>query len=96
VREHPNVGAQELVQLARKQGLSLTPGHIYNIRAADKSRAVQRVAKSPGKPVTAGRRRSAAVGGDGSSSEDQLRNLVIRVGLDRAHEIFEELKTKLY
>ena len=39
VRSHPSVSPAELVQLAEEQGLTLTVGHIYNIRSKQKKQA---------------------------------------------------------
>jgi hypothetical protein len=91
VRGHANVGAQQLVKLARQQGMSLTAGYIYNIRAADKSRAGQRGEKQG----SAAHRTNGSGSTEGRSSDEQLRNLVLRIGLDRAEQIFEDLKAKV-
>jgi hypothetical protein len=90
VRAHPSTPAGELVQLAEQEGLTLTVGHIYNIRSKHKKQA--------GETGSAGGEPAAAVPtprGDSSSLDAQLRTLVIRIGLDRAERVFAELKASL-
>lgn len=88
VRNHPNLKAQEIVELAKQQGITLTVGHVYNIRATDKAKQ----AKEQGGKAPNGRTRPA---GEGSSLDAQLRTLIIRIGLDRAEQIFGDLKSRL-
>jgi hypothetical protein len=87
VRANPNVAAQELVAMAEKQGIPITVGHVYNIRALDKSRQAERQAKPP--------ERTAAPQPGSSGLDAQLRTLIIRIGLDRAEQIFSQLKASL-
>ena len=91
VRAHPSTPAAELVQLAEQEGLTLTVGHIYNIRSKHKKQA--------GDAAPAGAEPAAALApsprGDSSSLDGQLRTLVIRIGLDRAERVFAELKASL-
>lgn len=90
VRSHPSTPAAELVQLAEQEGLSLTVGHIYNIRSKQK--------KQGGEAGSAGAEAAATVSApraDASSLDAQLRTLVIRIGLDRAERVFAELKASL-
>jgi hypothetical protein len=88
VRANPAVSAPELVKQAQKQGMSLTVGHIYNIRASDKAKrqgpAPVAAASSPSAPAVQLPRLDA-----------QLRTLILRIGLDRADQIFSELKSSL-
>lgn len=93
VREHANVGAQDLVKLARKQGMTLTAGHVYNIRAMDKRRGEK--VQSPGARAVPRRTKGATANGT-MSADEQLRSLLIRVGLDRAEQILAELKTSVF
>jgi hypothetical protein len=88
VRANPTASAREIVELGEKQGMSLTVGHVYNIRAEDKKRGQQ----SPDAASTAS---PAAVGKPSTQLEAQLRTLVIRLGLDRAEQVFAELKSSL-
>jgi hypothetical protein len=86
VRNNTGLGTPELLALAEKQGIPLTAGYIYNIRAAEK-------AKGDGhtRPASKASPAGARVG----SLDAQLRTLIIRVGLDRAEQIFGELKASL-
>src|SRR5262245_33096253 len=89
VRAHPSTPAGELVELAEQEGMTLTVGHIYNIRSKHKKQA--------GETAPAGAEPAAAPAprGDASSLDAQLRTLVIRIGLDRAERVFAELKASL-
>jgi hypothetical protein len=79
VRAHPNKTAQEVVAAAEQQGLTLTVGYVYNIRATAK--------KNGGAVATPARGVASR-----SDIEIQLRTLVVRVGLDRAERILSEIK----
>jgi hypothetical protein len=85
VRNNPDVPAQDLLTQAEKQGIPLTVGYIYNIRAADKAKKVEGKAPSrgPGRPRAS------------SGLDAELRTLIIRIGLDRAEQIFADLKASL-
>ena len=87
VRAHPSTAAGELVELAAQEGMSLTVGHIYNIRSKLKKQGGE---ASAGEPVAAGKPAAREASLDG-----QLRTLVIRIGLDRAERVFAELKASL-
>jgi hypothetical protein len=90
VRSHPSTPAGELVQLAEQEGLTLTVGHIYNIRSKQKKQTGEAGSAAPEPSAT-----PAAPRGDASSLDGQLRTLVIRIGLDRAERVFAELKASL-
>jgi hypothetical protein len=92
VRAHPSVGAGELVELAAQEGMSLTVGHIYNIRSKLKKQGGGE--PSAGEPVAEGKAASKAAPRE-ASLDGQLRTLVIRIGLDRAERVFAELKASL-
>lgn len=86
VRAHPTTPPAELVQLAEQDGMTLTVGHIYNIRSK------QRKLGEPSEPAAV----AVAAPSPGAASLDaQLRTLVIRIGLDRAERVFAELKESL-
>jgi len=92
VRSNPNATAQDLVRLGKKQGITLTAGHVYNIRAGDKKK------QPPASPPKASApSASSPVPSTKASSQldGQLRTLVIRIGLDRAEQVFSELKSTL-
>lgn len=87
VRSNAALGTSELLALAEKQGIPLTAGYIYNIRTAEKAK------QADGQPSSTSRAsRSTSRGG---ALDAQLRTLIIRIGLDRAEQIFGELKASL-
>jgi hypothetical protein len=88
VRNNAGLATAELLALAEKHGVPLTAGYIYNIRAAEKAK------QADGQPSQAAQATSAAAPRAGSL-DGQLRTLIIRVGLDRAEQIFGELKASL-
>jgi hypothetical protein len=87
VRNNAGLATAELLALAEKQGVPLTAGYIYNIRAAEKAK------QADGQTSLAPQARAAAP--HAGSLDGQLRTLIIRVGLDRAEQIFGELKASL-
>lgn len=90
VRANPNIKASDLVKLAKKQGIIMTSGHIYNIRAEGKKKPNAASSSSVAtKPST-----TASTSGL-PRLDAQLRTLVIRIGLDRAEQIFSDLKSTL-
>jgi hypothetical protein len=93
VRANPSATAQEIIKLAKKEGMTLTAGHVYNIRAEDKKKQTPGVDGQEAAAPTA--RRSRASSGDSAQLDAQLRTLVIRIGLDRAERVFSELKSSL-
>jgi hypothetical protein len=86
VRNNAALATQDLLALAEKQGISLTAGYVYNIRAAEKTKTADGQTQAP-EP-----RNGAPRAG---SLDAQLRTLIIRVGLDRAEQIFGDLKASL-
>jgi hypothetical protein len=90
VRANPNVPAQDLLAMAEKQGIPLTVGYIYNIRASTKAKGGE--VKAAGRATA---ERGAAPASGGSGLEAQLRTLIIRIGLDRAEQVFAQLKKSL-
>jgi hypothetical protein len=92
VRAHLSTPPNELVKLAEQEGITLTVGHIYNIR----SKLKKQVGDAPAagaEPAAA--RLPAPRERDTASLDAQLRTLVIRIGLDRAEKVFSELKASL-
>jgi hypothetical protein len=92
VRANPSATAQEVIKLAKKEGMTLTAGHVYNIRAEDKKKQAPGVDEQEPAPKA---RRSRARASDSAELDAQLRTLVIRLGLDRAERVFTELKSSL-
>lgn len=83
--------AVELVEEAKKQGFKLSPGFIYNIRAADKKRGGGPRSYSA-RSSAGGSRASAKASG---SMENQLRSVILRMGLDGAEAVFADLRAKM-
>ena len=92
VRANPSATAQEIIKLAKKEGMTLTAGHVYNIRAEDKKKQTPAVDGQEPAPTA---RRGRAASADSAQLDAQLRTLVIRIGLDRAERVFSELKSSL-
>lgn len=81
-----SLSAAEVVALAEKKGLRLTPAFVYNIRSAEASRAP--TARSMNKPS----RRSAKEAAPNGSPEALLRAAIAQIGLARARQILEEVE----
>lgn len=81
-----SLSAAEVVALAEKKGLRLTPAFVYNIRSAEASRVP--APRSPSKP---GRRptKDAVLNG---SPEALLRAAIAQIGLVRARQILDEVE----
>lgn len=92
VRANPDVKAPELVALAKKQGLSLTAGYVYNIRASGKGKLQPSPAKQPSSDATSP---PSAATGQLSRMDAQLRSLILSIGLYRAEQVFSDLKASL-
>jgi hypothetical protein len=89
VRNNAGLSTAELLTLAEKQGIPLTAGYVYNIRAAQKAQQPDGQAETASAaPAANGKARSGAL-------DTQLRTLIIRIGLDRADQVFGELKASL-
>jgi hypothetical protein len=80
-----SLSAAEVVALAEKKGLRLTPAFVYNIRSAEASRAPVR---GNGNLV---RRKAKEVVLSGSP-EAQLRAAIAQIGLVRARQILDEVE----
>jgi hypothetical protein len=81
-----SLSAAQVVALAEKKGLRLTPAFVYNIRSAEASRSPQ--ARSAGR---ASRRVSKDLPLSGSP-EAQLRAAIAQIGLVRARQILDEVE----
>ena len=82
-----SLSAAEVVALAEKKGLRLTPAFVYNIRSAEAARAPQ--PRSGAKPVRQRTGRTALLSG---SPEAQLRAAIAQIGLVRARQILDEVE----
>jgi hypothetical protein len=81
-----SLSAAEVVALAEKKGLRLTPAFVYNIRSAEAKHAP--ASRSANKPS----RRPANNGAPSSSPEGLLRAAIAQIGLVRARQILEEVE----
>jgi hypothetical protein len=81
----PGLPAGQVVALAEKQGLKLTPGFVYNIR----SMASGRANASRSSAAKSGR---AASSPKPSRAEALLRAAIAEVGLAKARQILEEVE----
>ena len=82
-----SLSAAEVVALAEKKGLRLTPAFVYNIRSAEASRA-----PTPRSANKASRRPAAKDGLPNGSPEALLRAAIAQIGLVRARQILEEVE----
>lgn len=91
VRNMPEgMSAAEVVAKAKAEGMDLTPGHVYTIRAA---------AKRKGAPAAGGRRgRPARASSDAGrapasgSAEQQFIGLALDLGLSRAEALLSRIR----
>jgi len=86
VRSLPeSMPAADVVDAARKKGITLTTGLIYNIRSTAKKSTVKKATKAVSQPRgRKGRaRRTAGLG----SAEVQLRNAIAALGITKTKEI---------
>ena len=89
VRGLPNLPAKEVVAKAKGMGFTLSEKYVYNIRAKAKARG----GKAPGRP---GRPKGAGGARGGSSSaEQQLVDLALEVGISKAEEVLQRLRTAI-
>jgi hypothetical protein len=75
IRDHAHLDATALVKKASEKGMKLTTNYVYNLRSTDKKK---RLAVSKSVAGTA-------------DAESQLRELVLRIGLDRLNKVMSEL-----
>lgn len=78
--------AAEVVALAEKKGLRLTPAFVYNIRSADSTRSPVRGSNKGGRAHSKGR------GSLSGTPEAQLRAAIAQIGLARARQILDEVE----
>lgn len=87
VRSQPGeMTANEVIRRGKEIGLTITESLVYNVRAADRKKDP----KNTPQPIA---QASTALGSP--LLERQLRSCIIRVGLDRAEEIFAEFRRDL-
>lgn len=99
IRKHPNKTVKEIIALGKEAGIEIKDSFVYNIRSADKK------AKAAGKAPQPSTKKAAANGHKRSNAQassdvdagvkSQLRTFVLRVGLDRAPQVFEQVLNDL-
>jgi hypothetical protein len=92
VRANPKMAPAELVKQGKKQGLSLTVGHIYNIRATDKAK---KKTTPPSQPSVESSTQPSTSAEELSRMDAQLRSLILSMGLYRAKQVFSQLESSL-
>lgn len=78
-----DLSAAEVVALAQKKGMHLTPAFVYNVRSAE-----ARARRERGAGKNGGRGAPPLTG----SPEAQLRSAIAQIGLARARQILEEVE----
>jgi hypothetical protein len=81
-----SLSAAEVVALAEKKGLRLTPAFVYNIRSAEATRSER------ARVTSKGQRRPRVNGSLTGSPEAVLRAAIAQIGLARARQILEEVE----
>jgi hypothetical protein len=81
------LSAAEVVALAEKKGMKLTPAFVYNIRSAQSTRGQSRSPKA-GRGNSKGGAKAPLTG----TPEAQLRAAIAQIGLARARQILEEVE----
>jgi len=79
VLEHPEMKASEVVAEAKRLGFSLSRAMVYAVRGGPSKKAQGPSAAVPTSAPT------------GASVEKQFKALVLRIGLDRAHQILRAI-----
>lgn len=77
IRDHAHLDATAVVKKASDKGLKLTTNYVYNLRSTDKKK---RLAVAETVKVS-----------NVNDAESQLRELVLRIGLDRLNKVMSEL-----
>lgn len=90
--------AKEVVAEAHKQGLTITEGHVYNLRSSStkkpKNGATTLTITNGGTPVKRGPGRPPkAARAIGSTDEGTLRRAIAELGLARARAVFAEVES---
>jgi hypothetical protein len=90
--------AEEVVAKAAENGLSLSKGYVYSIRARSKAGKVGKGKKRPGRPSNSSKEASAAKSTPsaprGGSLDLQLANIIAEIGLVRAEEVLRNVRAK--
>lgn len=104
IRQQPvSMKAGEVVAAAAKQGITITPGLVYSVRASMKKSGIK-APKAPsttpsgkrrGRPPSAGKAAPQVVVVAGGEKEKQLISLALDLGLGRAIDLIEDFKAKI-
>ena len=86
VRSLPGITAGEVVKKAKAQGITLSDKYVYNIRAKAKASTGRR----PGRP---GRPKGSAGSAGSGSTEQQLVDVALEIGLSRAEALLGKLRS---
>ena len=98
IRSQPKgTSAQEVVDKAKALGMVLTRGHVYAVKSATKK--ARRLAKSEGgvQRQTAATRAPRVIPSAGANrgAESQLRKAIADIGIVRATEILESVRSSI-
>jgi len=88
VLEHPKLSAKEVVDVAKKAGVTLSDKYVYNIRAKAKSKGGAPKGKPGRKP---GRKPSSQSNGHIGDTESFI-NLALGMGLDKAEATLQRVR----
>ena len=90
----PNTPASEILRKAKESGIGLSKAYLYTIRASAGSKPAGRGAKAATAPsrAPAGKRGGASAG---SSLESQFVNAALDLGLARAAELLDRVRSRL-
>ena len=91
IRDNASLPPQEIVAKAKKQGIDLSIAMVYTILS--EYRKKQR--KSPSKASAARPGTSAKPTGSHKEAEATFGALILRLGVERAQELFDQTKAKV-
>jgi kynurenine formamidase len=83
IRKHPDLKPKALSELAKSKGMKIGASYISTQRSNDK-----KAGKSPGSKRKAGRPKA-------SNTEREFRDLLIRLGVDRAEDLIASFRAQL-
>jgi len=93
IRKNPDIPAKDLVEIAKKSGLTFSVSLVNTVRAADaKKAAAQKPAKHVVrrvKPVATSNGKVSILNSELSDSDRQFVGLVIKLGLIRANQLLD-------
>jgi hypothetical protein len=89
IRLHSNLPPQELVKLAKSKGIELSIAMTYTILSEFRKK------QGKAKPSKATKVTPAATQKTSSNAEQELERLVMRIGTDRAQEVFQRVLAKV-